>query len=353
MNQDYKIIDNHVHIAGPGDHYKGEIYWSEKFEKGIGFQALKILKWWPCTKVTDKLMEGVLFKQLRQMKNVDKVTILAFDKAYLPDGTCLDDTGVQSTMYVSNKHVRELARKERRILFGLSVHPYRNDALEELEKYHSEAVLCKLMPSAHLIDFTDPAAQPKLEMFYRKLAELKLPLLLHVGVETSIPAPKEGYDKFNDPSFIKPALDAGVTVILAHCGCSYFDVLQDNVVDATISLFEMQKNEKPDWDLYADISAVFSPFRLKKTVSKIFRNIPPDRLIYGSDFPNPGKARGTLFLIPFLKYKKTNLLNRYYKISVRWLKYYFGEEDRYKIFTNFHRLLERLGREKIVIDQGR
>ncbi|MFC2082378.1 amidohydrolase family protein [Bacteroidota bacterium] len=350
MNQDYKIIDNHVHIAGPGDHYKGEMFWSGKFEKGIGFQALKIMKWWPWTKVTDKLMEDVLFKQVRKMKNVDKVTILAFDKAYLPDGRCLDDTGVQSTMYVSNKHVRDLCRKDKRLLFGLSVHPYRDDALEELDEYQDEAVLCKLMPSAHLIDFTDPAAQPKLEKFYRKLAELKLPLLLHVGVETSIPSPLDGYDKFNDPSYIVPALEAGVTVILAHCGCSYFDILQDNVVDAAIRLFEMQKTDKSNWDLYADISAVFSPFRLKKTVGKIFKNIPPDGLIYGSDFPNPGKARGKIFLIPFLRYKKTNLLNRYFKISVNWLKYYFSKEEMDKIFTNFHRLLERLGRDKTVIE---
>lgn len=38
-----KIIYIHVHIAGPGDIYKDDLYLSEKFKEGIRFIALKIL----------------------------------------------------------------------------------------------------------------------------------------------------------------------------------------------------------------------------------------------------------------------------------------------------------------------
>jgi len=33
MENVYKIIDNHVHIAGPGDYYKDGLYWSKKFKE--------------------------------------------------------------------------------------------------------------------------------------------------------------------------------------------------------------------------------------------------------------------------------------------------------------------------------
>jgi len=56
MGNLYKTIDNHVHIAGRGDVYPDDLYWSKLFEEGIGFQALKILKGWGCKKVGDQLM---------------------------------------------------------------------------------------------------------------------------------------------------------------------------------------------------------------------------------------------------------------------------------------------------------
>ena len=326
MGNTYRIVDNHVHIAGRGDMYKENLYWSEKFEEGIGFKALKVLKGWSFKPVGDHLMVNTLLKQAGKLKHVNHLIVLAFDNVYDVDGTYRgpfqDDVSKSlSTIYVSNKLVSQLCRDNEHLLLGLSVHPFRPDALEELERYKDEAVLCKWIASSQSIymEKDNLAAQDKLIAFYQKLVEIKLPLLFHTGVETSIPAAQEGYEQFNSPKYIETALDLGVTVILAHCGCSYFDLFQDNVVDEVIEFFKRQEEQNLNWKLYADISALFSPFRSSAILDKIFENIKPEKLIYGSDFPNPAKGRHECFLRPLLRFRKANLLNRSYKISAKWL----------------------------------
>jgi predicted TIM-barrel fold metal-dependent hydrolase len=355
MGNEYRTIDNHVHIAGRGDVFKEDLYWSKKFETGIGFQALKILKGWTFKQVGDERMVNELLKQARNLKRVDHIVVLAFDNVYDVDGTYRgphQDTDDQSlsTIYVSNKFVSGLRKENPNLLFGASIHPFRNDALEELEQYKEKAVLCKWIASSQLIDMSpnNTLAQEKLFRFYKKLVEINLPLLFHTGVETSIPAPVQGYEQYNSPKYIESALELGATVILAHCGCSYFDVIQDNVVKEVIALFEKRKNQNKDWKLYADISALFSPFRKSKILDEIFQNIPASRLIYGSDFPNPAKGRKECILRPFLRFRKVNLLNRYYRIALKWLKRYYSQEDCQYIMTNFHRVLDGLGRGNLV-----
>lgn len=351
MSNELKIIDNHVHVAGRGDVYQYDLYWSKLFEKGIGFQALKILKGWTFKKVGDNLMINTLIKQVNEANNVDRVVVLAFDNVYDVSGKCwgpydVAEDQVRSTLFVSNSFVDGLSLQHPKILLGISVHPYRDDALEELEKYRDKAVLCKLMPSAHWINLDNPVAHEKLEKYFKKLANLKLPLLLHTGVETSIPSSdkEKRYDRYNNPKYITMALDLGVTVILAHCGCSYFDLLEDNFVKEALELFARLGTDKPEWKLYADISALFSPFRRRDIVETIFQKVPVSRLIYGSDFPNPAKGQKEFILRVFLRFGKRNLIKRYRKITDNWLEKYFSKDDVARIMTNFHRVLIELGK---------
>lgn len=354
MGNDYKIIDVHVHTAGPGDFYENDLYWHKRFEEGIGYRGVKILKGWGCKKVGDELMREVLVKQSDNMRKVDHAVVLAFDDVYEVDGTYrgskqgqVNEDDIYTTLYISNDYARELSRSNSKLLFGLSVHPFRDDAIEKLDLYHDEAVLCKWLPSAQMIDFSpsNTVAQAKLDTFYEKLVEIKLPLLLHTGVETGVPSAKEGYKEFDRPKYSKTALNKGVTVILAHCGCSYIDYLQDSYVEEVIELFG---ENNPNWDLYADISALFSPCRKGKILDDIFTNIPADKLIYGSDFPNPAKGRKESLIRALLRFKKTNLLKRYFKITKKTLNRSYPDIDPKEIFTNFHRLLERLGRGHLI-----
>jgi predicted TIM-barrel fold metal-dependent hydrolase len=352
----HRVIDMHVHLAGPGDRYPEDLWWSEKFERGIGFSALKILKGWSFRRVTDDLMIETVKREARRAKRVDLAVVLALDRVYDVRGSSFGPErsapGLnRTTFYVGNRLVTDLCRPGSKLLPGISVHPFRDDALEELEKYRDRAVLCKWLPSAQQIDLDDgnDMARLKLDRFYAKLAEIGLPLLVHTGVESSIPTTDSRYDRFNSPKYFERALDLGVALIIAHCGCSYFDLLQDNVVDETLRLFRKMKEEKRDWKLYADVSALFSPFRARKILDQVFGRkdgrdgIPPDRLIYGSDFPNPARGRRETLLRPFLRYRRARLLERGVRVADKWLASYFDQAASDRILTGFERLLVSIG----------
>lgn len=354
-----KIIDAHVHMFGPGDKYPGELYWNERFTDSSGFKLLKFLKGWSDDEMKDESIEAEFKTRLQDADHVDAAVALALDHVYGPDGTLIEPDGlppeqVPTTLYVSNAYVDRLREQSnsggKRILAGISVHPFRESPRDEFDKYGSTAALCKWIPSAQQIDFEAPGVESKLMEFYAILAAINLPLLFHAGTETSIPSADPKFERLNNPVFIETALDLGVTVIIAHCGCSYFDVLveQDNVVQTVVNMFQKMQGEKQDWKLYADLSAVFSPFRKRRILDEIFSVIPVERLIYGSDYPNPTKGCSEFFLGPFFEFSSVNLLEHYYENTQGWLEHYHDEgilPDGYeRIFTNFHGLLKDLGR---------
>ena len=356
---DLKIIDSHVHVAGPGNEMPG-LYWHKRFGEGKGFVLLKIIKGWGLKKVTDRLMVNALLKHTRSSKKVHRMVILALDNVYDPEGNYQGPNGtgnenVKTSLFTSNHFVRDLCEQagNSNLLFGLSVHPFRNDALAQLEAFQQNAVLCKWLPSSQMIEFDseNPEVERKLRLFYDKLAEVKLPLLLHVGREDSIPsAGGEEYQKYNHPKYIEDALERGVTVILAHCGCSYFDEPdRTDVIPDVIKLFEKMESENKPWKLYVDISAVYSPYRKESVLDEVFQNIDSKYLIYGSDWPNPSKGpkwwSNPLWIA---RYAHSNLIDRYYKICVRWLPEYYNPNEMNDIFTNFHKLLIEMGRGHLI-----
>ena len=355
-----KIIDIHAHAAGPGDKKQG-LYWHKRFADDPNFQKLKFIKGISLKKISDKLMINSLLKQTRSTVNeIDNIVILAFDNVYDVDGTFRGpayDSGkeINSSFFVSNQFVKELCEQSgnSNLRFGLSVHPFRNDAIQQLEKYHSKAVLCKWLPSSQMIEFEsdNPEASRKLNLFYDKLSELKLPLLFHCGREDSVPsAGGETYQKYNNPKYIEDALEKGVCVILAHCGCSYFDeTKRTDAIPEVLKLFKKMEDENKPWKLYADISAVYSPYRKKEILDEVFNNIKSKHLIYGSDWPIPSKGpRWWANPLWILNYSGENLFNRYKKICNKWLPEYFSADEVKEIYTNFHKILNALGKGHLI-----
>ena len=120
--------------------------------------------------------------------------------------------------------------ENKKILFGGSIHPYRNK--EDLEQefqfcLQNGAVLCKWIPSSHMID----PSEAKCEALYELLRAHKIPLLSHTGPEPTVPTSyrkDENYKKdpykFNHPRYLQYPLEKGVTVIAAHCSVPYYGV---------------------------------------------------------------------------------------------------------------------------------
>src|SRR6185312_14728454 len=103
-------------------------------------------------------------------------------------------------LYVSNDYVIELAKRHRKVLFGASVHPYRKDAVAEIERCVADgAVLLKWLPIVQDFDPSDERCFP----VYEALAHYKLPLLCHTGGERSLPNLNP---HVADPLLLTPAL---------------------------------------------------------------------------------------------------------------------------------------------------
>jgi predicted TIM-barrel fold metal-dependent hydrolase len=113
---------------------------------------------------------------------------------------------------------------------------------------------------------------PRYRPFWKRMAELELPLLAHTGGEFSLPTYRP--DLCN-PVCLRPVLELGVTVIAAHCGAPALPWGRDFSPEV-LGL----RNSFPN--LYGDISALSQPQHFR-TIKRVLEN--PERILYGSDYP--------------------------------------------------------------------
>jgi predicted TIM-barrel fold metal-dependent hydrolase len=117
------------------------------------------------------------------MGHRSRFRILAFDQHYDAAG----NVDLKKThFYLPNRYVVELAEKYPDIFLPvISVHPYRPDALEELDRWAKAGVqYVKWLPNAMGMNPADSAIEP----FYRKMRERKMILLSHAGEEQAVQA---------------------------------------------------------------------------------------------------------------------------------------------------------------------
>jgi predicted TIM-barrel fold metal-dependent hydrolase len=281
-----KVIDMHVHALGVGDSGKG-CWASKEFIGGSTFAAMLVsLKTSPFEATDEKLRE-VLLHAVEASEEVDYSVLLAMD------GVCKNGRLVEaeSHLVVPNDYVIEMARQNKRVLLGASVHPYRlvDRMVAETERCIDKgAALFVWAPSGQQINPEDDRCIP----FYLRLAREGVPLLCHAGTEFTTRTSDFRISSYNDPRKLIRALDIGVKVIMTHCMPSspgavlqsdsgYFEELMQMLRDA----------EARRWELFADISACCTPSRisyLERIVREIGEGrISPKRFLYGSDFPMP------------------------------------------------------------------
>src|SRR6476469_5064520 len=90
--------------------------------------------------------------------SLDAIVLLADERFHDPDGTPRDDLGL---VFVPNDVVLGLAKQFPEILAGVSIHPARRDALDELDRcLASGAVLIECLPNCQNIDPSDRRYRP-------------------------------------------------------------------------------------------------------------------------------------------------------------------------------------------------
>ncbi len=264
-------IDMHVHMVANGSSGTGGWIRLKGWHRLLAGFMVRQLGLQP------EILEGDLdgfyaerLLELIQSSSFESVVLLAHERVHDPDGTVREELG---SMYVPNDLVLRLARDHPEFLAGVSIHPARTDAIDELERCASEgAVLMKCLPNCQNIDCSEKRYQP----FWKRMAALGLPLLAHTGGEHTVPVVNAA---LADPKKLRLPLECGVTVIAAHCATKSGAFDPDYFSDWVSMLAEFP-------NLYGDISAMVSLNRCGHLRDCLTPEIS-GRILHGSDFPVP------------------------------------------------------------------
>ena len=221
---------------------------------------------------SDQEIERALARAVMHAPQLDAAVVLALDARYRRDGV-LDAAGTH--FWVTNDRVMEVVAAHPNLLFGCSVHPYRPDAMIQLERcIRAGAVLMKWLP---IVQDFDPADERCFSL-YEALAHYRLPLLCHTGIEHSLPLVNPAV---GDPKRLVAALQRGVTVIAAHCGSRELPLVEPNWVPDFVRLAHEHEH------LYGDTAAMNLPGRNYAYRYVLNDPVVRGKLVHGSDWPLP------------------------------------------------------------------
>ena len=284
-----RLVDFHTHVIATGTSVK-DAFVNPKMRSGINLERFKFLIYASAAGVknidnADQEYLTRLVRLARATQRQGRYRILSFDKYYMPDGS-VDLT--KTNMYVPNEYIIELARQYADVFLPvISLHPYRRDALEELDKWASAGVkYIKWLPNAMGMDPANRAIEP----FYRKMREHKMILLSHGGEEQAVQAKED--QELGNPLRLRKPLDMGIRVIIAHAASLGSCADLDNVAVKKANCFELflrlMDEAKYRGLLFGEISAMLQFNRMPGPFSTLLKrqDLHP-RLINGSDYPLP------------------------------------------------------------------
>jgi uncharacterized protein len=285
-----KVIDVHVHVAGVGQNNSGCYVGERMRSKTNPVEWLKYTIYQEASGVTDDAQCETqwidrLAGLMRSESPHGRALVLAFDQFHDDEGKP-DKT--RSEFYTPNSYVIGLAKSYPDLFVPVaSVHPYRPDAVEELEKaVAGGAVAVKWLPNAQNIN----PGSPRCDAFYDAMARLQVPLISHAGEEKAVHA--EELQRWGNPLLLRKALEHGVTVVVAHCASlgqnPDLDAAGQPMVD-NFDLF-MRLMKDPQWNgkLWGEVSAMTIVNRVGRPLTEVLRDDAVSaRLVNGSDYPLP------------------------------------------------------------------
>jgi len=283
-----KLLDYHVHLLGMGEGGSG-CYVNERILTWRHpIDRLTFLVYRSAAGITDDARaESQYLDRLVALArtHAGRFVVLAFDEFHDSGGRA--DRG-RSEFHVPNDYALAVAAWHSDLFVpACSVHPYRPDAIRELERCAARgARIVKWLPNAMGIDPADARNAP----FYRRMHELDMVLLSHAGDEAAVEA--AGLQHLGNPLLLRAPLAAGVKVIAAHFAglgeAEDLDAPARPRVAAWRLLLRMM--DEPRWRglLFADISAVTQANRLPGPLPALLQRADlHSRLVNGSDYPLP------------------------------------------------------------------
>jgi predicted TIM-barrel fold metal-dependent hydrolase len=283
-------VDYHTHLAGLGDS-----------GSGIGVNP-KMRSWWHPILLgkfsvymsssgvsdlsrSDQQFLDRLVALVRASPRPARHGLIAFDRHFDASG---DVNEIETEMHVPNDHILAVCKLHPDLFAPvMSVHPYRKDAIAELERCAAGgAKLCKWLPNAMGMDPSDPRCDP----FYDRMRELGVALVCHTGREEAVDA--EDAQRLGNVLRLRRALDHGVKVIAAHCSSFGEDEDLDDPARPLVPSFQlflrMMGEKRYEGLLFGDLSATTEFNRDRSVLTTLLeRTDLHPRLVNGSDYPIP------------------------------------------------------------------
>lgn len=275
-----------------------------------------------------------LLGSVRGGAHVEKIVLFGVD-------ACVDNAGKvlhkDLTVCATNDEVSALYAHNRDIIIPFfSINPNRPDALALIERYADAGFKgAKFLQNYWGVDTREARYRP----YFEKLAEKNLPLIVHVGSESSVHSVKA----CESLAMVDQPLAAGVKVICAHMALSYeprkiFKALSRNPRHFNDDYFTLLKMLQIHENLYADISALLTPVRAKVLRHLSGQHGVHEKLLFGTDYPVPFTTLLNTHDLPWKKRlelsKEANPFDRYAKTMLE----YFEADN--PLYSNYRKVLD-------------
>ena len=315
-----RLLDYHVHIVGMGEGGSGCFVHPKMLTWSRPFDRVKFLFYKSASRIRDEgHADSQYVARLADLArhHRGRLLVLAFDRHYDAAGCFVPE---KTEFHVPNEHAIRVAAAHPDVFVAAgSVHPYRADAIDELERCAAAGVrIIKWLPNAMGIDPSDAKCRP----YYDRMRALGMALLSHGGEEKAVEAEED--QRLGNPLLLRAALEAGVKVIVAHCA----GLGDDEDLDAPArprvpswTLF-LRMMDDPRWNglLFGDISAATQANRIPEPLATMIRREDLHaRLVNGSDYPLPAVnvviRTGKLVSLGMLTEDERTALNELYDVD--------------------------------------
>ena len=284
------VWDVHCHVFGTGDSGSGlwinpimeRIWQPQQYLQRMFYLNAGCVHDSPGN--VDASVVDRLLNQCEAMPAGFHALLFAFDWARDEAGQPVRE---RSTFFVPDDYVAGLAaRYPAHFEWAASIHPHDPAALDRLDAVVARgARAVKWLPTAQGID----PASTRCDRFYRKLADLRLPLITHAGDERAV----RGFgEDLGNPLRLRRPLDAGVRIVVAHCASlgagRDLDTRESSLVPNFDLFARLMDEPRYTGNLAGDISAVTQGNRMNVAATLLARRDWHARLLNGSDYPLPG-----------------------------------------------------------------
>jgi len=274
-----------------------------------------------------------LIKNVKESKFLEKIVLFGVDARVDNRG---ETTHCDATVCATNEDVNRLYQQNKDYIIPFfSINPKRPDALDLIDKYVALGFKgAKFLQNYWGVDTREKQYIP----YFEKLKYHDLPLIIHIGNESSV----HSYKECESIEMLYNPVEIGVNTVCAHMALSYepfriFKALSKNPKNFNDEYFQLLKMLKTHDNLYADISALLTPVRAKVLMHLSEQKDIHNKLLFGTDFPVPFT---TVLNTHRLSIKKSleisnekNPFDRYTKII---LEFFDKESD---IFSNYKKLI--------------